>query len=145
MHKLITADQFVLGLLCELRLRGITELKLSDSGTDRKFGQAYQRLVARSGELGVSPDFTIFEDRFHGDSQVLRETLYSARDKRIVAINNPSFKVVEIRLSEKSASEYLDQEPVARGVFSELVDAYFVGGTPGDISGESIEGPAHLP
>ncbi|MGY4160759.1 hypothetical protein ACVINW_006601 [Bradyrhizobium sp. USDA 4461] len=107
MSKLITSSQFVTGLLCALKLRGVSKLRLIGSQTDAAFAQAYEDLVERMKELDVTPDFSLATDLFHGDSETLRETLYAARQKGIVSINNPSFKTVEIEVDDAEAEEFL--------------------------------------
>jgi hypothetical protein len=125
MPKLLTANQFVTGLLCSLRLRGVSQLKLVGSDTDAAFAKAYDNLLAHRRELDVIPDFTLAPNPYHGDSETLRETLYAARQKGIVSINNPSFKTVEIELDEEEASDFLSRSPLPRDYFSDMVEKYF--------------------
>jgi hypothetical protein len=125
MTALLTSNEFVTGLLCELKLRGVTQLRLAGSTTDTQFAKAYDDLISRSKELDIVVDFSLATDPYHGDSETLRETLYAARQKGIVAINNPSFKTVEIRLDKDEASEFLTRVPLPREYWSQMVDKYF--------------------
>ena len=125
MTALLTSNEFVTGILCALKLRGLDHLRLAGSTTDAKFAKAYDDLISRSKELNIAVDFSLATDPYHGDSETLRETLYAARQKGIVAINNPSFKTVEIRLDKQEAAEFLDRVPLPRPYWSEIVDKYF--------------------
>src|SRR6267154_65007 len=125
MTALLTSNEFVTGLLCELKLRGVDQLRLAGSTTDAKFAKAYDDLISRSKEFDIAVDFSLATDPYHGDSETLRETLYAARQKGIVAINNPSFKTVEIQLDDREAVEFLDRVPLPRQYWSDIVEKYF--------------------
>jgi hypothetical protein len=136
MAKLITSNQFVTGVLCALALDGTRQLKLVGSKTDRAFSEAYEDLVSQMKTLDIIPDFSLATDPFHGDSETLRETLYAARQKGIVSINNPSFKTVEIELNNEEASEFLSHLPLPADYFVNIAKKYFSSGdvesAPGD-------------
>ena len=125
MTSLLTANEFVTGLLCALKIRGVDQLRLAGSTTDSKFAKAYDDLISRSKAFDIVVDFSLATDPYHGDSETLRETLYAARQKGIVAINNPSFKTVEIQLDPQEAHEFLDRVPLPRQYWSDIVDKYF--------------------
>lgn len=125
MSQLVTSDQFITGVLSEMILHGTTEIKLIDTIVDQTFERAYSELVDRIDELGVEPDFSLMTNPYHGDSETLRETLYSIRERGVVAINNPSFKTIEIKMTAKDADEFLDRSPLPRGFFAELFDRHF--------------------
>lgn len=127
MSGLVTSDQFITGVLSEMVLHGKTTFKLVDTMVDESFERAYSELVDRIDELGVEPDFSLVTNPYHGDSETLRETLYSIRERGVVAINNPSFKTIEIKMSAEDALEFLDRSPLPRGFFSELFDRHFSG------------------
>jgi hypothetical protein len=136
MSKLVTSSQFVTGLLCALKLHGISSLKLIGSQTDAAFAKAYDDLVGRMRELDVILDFSLATDLYHGDSETLRETLYAARQKGIVSINNPSFKTIEIQLDADEAKEFLSRLPLSADYFDSMVEKYF----PATVSESQIEG-----
>jgi hypothetical protein len=140
MSTLITSNQFVTGLLCALKLHGVQKLKLIGSQTDAAFAKAYEDLVGRMKELDLVVDFSLATDLYHGDSETLRETLYAARQKGIVSINNPSFKTVEIELDEGEAEEFLSQLPLSADYLSSMVEKYF----PDSVSESKIEGTEFL-
>ncbi len=125
MTAILTSNEFVTGLLCELKLRGISQLGLAGSTTDAKFAKAYDDLISHSKDFDIVVDFSLATDPYHGDSETLRETLYAARQKGIVAINNPSFKTVEIRLDEREANDFLTRVPLPRNYWTDIVDKYF--------------------
>ena len=119
--KLITSNQFVTGVLSALTLGGIKQLRLVGSRTDEMFANAYGDLVSQMSITGVVARLLLGRpDHFHGNSETLRETLYAARQKGIVSINNPSFKTIEIELTNDEADEYLSQLPLPAEYFFEL-------------------------
>lgn len=127
MTEVVTADQFVTGVLAELCLQGKREIKLADTWADGRFETAFELLLARAAEFDVEPDFSLLTNPFHGDSETLRETLYAIRERGVVAINNPSLKTVEIKLCSAEAEEHLNRSPLPRNFFSEVVRSYFEG------------------
>lgn len=137
--KLITSNQFVTGVLSALTLGGIKQLRLVGSRTDEMFANAYGDLVSQMSITGVVPDFSLAADHFHGNSETLRETLYAARQKGIVSINNPSFKTIEIELTNDEADEYLSQLPLPAEYFLELAKKYFPSG---ELQSGRGDGPA---
>jgi hypothetical protein len=128
MAKLITSNQFVTGVLCALVLSGTKTLRLVGSKTDEAFANAYQDLVSRMKEMDIIPDFSLAVDPFHGDSETLRETLYAARQKGIVSINNPSFKTIEIQLGGEEAGEFLSHLPLPANYFLSVTERFFSSG-----------------
>jgi hypothetical protein len=106
-------------------LHGNLELKLIDTIVDARFEAAYTELVERMDELDVEPDFSLITNPYHGDSETLRETLYSIRERGVVSINNPSFKTVEIKMSPSDAEAFLDRSPLPKAFFSSLFEKYF--------------------
>jgi len=129
--QVITADEFILGVLAELRLKGVQSFTLQDTANDARFEKAYKHLVANMSALSVEPDFSLMANPYHGDSGTLRETLYAVRERGHVAINNPRFTTVSITLSEEDAVHQLDRSTLSREFWSGLVKRYFL-----DQSGE---------
>lgn len=125
MSKLVTSDQFITGVLCELALQGQTKIYLADTETDSRFEGAYSALSDRASGYDVELDFSLRRNPYHGDSETLRDTLYQVRDRGVVAINNPSFKTVEFQLKDSEARTYFDRLPVPRAFFTEVVARYF--------------------
>lgn len=125
MSQIVTSDQFITGVLSQMVLEGCTELKLVDTHVDEKFERAYSDLVDRMDELGVEPDFSLITNPYHGDSETLRETLYSIRERGVVAINNPSFKTVNIKMSAGDAADFLNRSPLPRAFFADLFKRHF--------------------
>ena len=128
MATIVTSDQFITGILCDLALRGRKSLRLTDTTLDRKFSEAFAELVARLDVLDVQPDFSLRTNPYHGDSETLRETLYQVRERGVVALNNPSFKTVEFKLEDEEAIDYLDNSPIPRDFFDEIVEKFFLDG-----------------
>lgn len=123
--NIVTADQFVAGLLSILALRNQKSFLLKDSELDQRFENAFEDLVAKEGSLGVTADFTFYIDPLHGDSVSLRETLLAAREKELISINNPTFHTMEIKLDESRARRYLAKGPLPENFLNEVVDKYF--------------------
>ena len=123
--RLVTSEEFVTDLVCQLKLNNVDHLRLSDTFEDKRFARAYQKLVAKQDQLGIAVDFSLETNPYHGDSSTLREALYSLRERRIVSINNPRFKTVEIKVDEDDANYYLDHSSIPRGFMAEIVNEVF--------------------
>ena len=75
--QILSAEQFVAGLMAALGAEGKHELQLSDPSLDEKFSLAYDELLDHAEELGVVPDFVISPNSLHGDSTALRDAILS--------------------------------------------------------------------
>ncbi len=131
--QLVTSEEFVTDLVCQLKLNHVGELRLADTVEDKRFARAFEKLLASQDRLNLAVDFSLATNPYHGDSSTLREALYSLRDRGIVAINNPSFKTVEIKVGEGDANYYLENSSIPREFMADLVAEVFgaVGGTDG--------------
>ena len=125
MSRLVTSDQFITGVLCELALQGQRRIFLADTEADNRFEEAFMALSERAEELNVELDFSLRRNPYHGDSETLRDTLYQVRDRGVVAINNPSFKTVDFQLKDSEATKYFDRIPLPKAFFTEVVSRYF--------------------
>lgn len=123
--RLVTSDEFVTGLLSELKLKHVDQLHLADTLEDKRFARAFEKLVEHQASLGVAVDFSLATNPYHGDFSTLREALYSLRERHIVSINNPRFKTVEIKLDEDDANYYLDRSSIPRAFMAEIVAEIF--------------------
>ncbi len=132
--RLVTPEEFVTDLVCELKLNSIKQLRLVDTVEDKLFARAFQKLVENQDRLHIAVDFSLATSPYHGDSSTLREAFYSLRERGIVAINNPSFKTVEIKVDEDSAKYYLQHSSIPREFMTELVAEVF--GTTGEPDGQ---------
>jgi len=132
--QLVTSEEFVTDLVCQLKLHAVEQLRLVDTIEDKRFARAFQKLVENQERLNIVLDFSLVTNPYHGDSSTLREALYSLRERGIVAINNPSFKTVEIKVDEESANYYLQHSSIPRGFMAELVAEVF--GTTGEADGQ---------
>ncbi|WP_162561424.1 hypothetical protein [Methylobacterium terrae] len=131
--KLVTASEFVTDILCELALRQVKKLRLVDTMEDERFAAAYEILRGRRKELNLALDFSLATNPYHGDSSTLREAIYSLRERGVVAINNPSFKTVEIKVDDDDANYYLDHSSIPRDVLASVVDQVFMNGGRSDV------------
>lgn len=122
---ILTADQFVAGLISALALKNKKHFVLKDSELDLKFEHAFEDLVGQETNFGVTTNFTFYTDPLHGDSVALRETLLAAREKELIAINNPTFHTFDIKLDDSRAQHYLDKLPALKTFFYDMVDRYF--------------------
>ena len=92
---------------------------------DKRFARAFQKLVENQDRFHIAVDFSLATNPYHGNSSTLREALYSLRERGIMAINNPSFKTVEIKVDEDSANYYLENSSIPRKFMAELVAEIF--------------------
>ena len=127
MPQILTSDQFVAGVVSVLALQNRKSFVLTDTELDHRFAEAYQDLVEHEQEFDVAPNFTFFVDEVHGDSICLRETLLAAKEKELIALNNPTFRTFEITLNDERAKRYLAKNPVPTHFFEEIVTRHFNG------------------
>jgi len=132
--RLVTSEEFVTDLLCELKLHAVEELRLVDTMEDKRFARAFQVLLDNKDRLNIAVDFSLATNPYHGDSSTLREALYSLRERGVVSINNPSFKTVQIRVDDEDADYYLNHSAIPRDFIARLVADVFE--TAGDQNGE---------
>lgn len=126
MPHIVTSDEFITGVLCDLALSGERIIKLSDTSTDKRFAEAFELLVERMADLDIDPDFSLRTNPYHGDSETLRDTLYQIRERGVVALNNPSFKTVEFKLDDDEAEDYLTRSNIPRAFYDEIIAQYFL-------------------
>lgn len=125
MTNILTADQFVAGLIAVLALKNRKHFVLRDSELDERFEHAFEDLVGNEQSLGITANFTFYTDLLHGDSVSLRETLLAAREKELISFNNPTFHTFDIKLDERRARKYLDKVPLPEHFLNQVVDKYF--------------------
>jgi hypothetical protein len=125
MQKLLTSDQFVAGIVAMLALKERKHFRLSDTELDRRFQEAYEELVGVEKQYGVRLNFSFYVDPFHGDSVCLRDTLHAAKEKELIAYNNPTLRTFDVKLSQARAEGYLARNPLPRDFFDSLVDRHF--------------------
>jgi hypothetical protein len=119
--QIVSAAQFVDGLMAALFLQGRQGLNLEDPSVDRHFAEAYDELLDRAEELGLVPDFVISADPTYGDSTCLRDAILDIRDSRSVALNNPRFVQMTMKFNgENNAETVLNENIVPRPVLERL-------------------------
>jgi hypothetical protein len=119
--KIVSATQFVDGLMAALRLQGKTGLDLDDPEIDRQFARAYDELLDSAEELGLVPDFVISADPTYGDSTCLRDAILDIRDSRSVALNNPRFVHMTMKFAGQNTPELvLNENTVPRSFLERL-------------------------
>lgn len=124
--RIVSADQFVDGLIAALSLENKTEMDLDDPKVDQQFAKAYDDLLGQAENLGVVPDFTIAADPYFGDSTCLRDAIMAARDLRLVALNNPRFVRLTIKVKGSAAEQVLEESGIPRVVLQGLAKKYLV-------------------
>jgi hypothetical protein len=127
MPNILTSDQFVAGVVSVLALQNRKSFVLTDTDLDDRFARAYADLVDHVEEFDVVPNFSFLVDDMHGDSISLRETLLAAKEKELIALNNPTFRTFEIKLDDRRAKRYLARSPVPEKFFEDIVMRHFRG------------------
>jgi hypothetical protein len=125
MRKLLTSDQFVAGIVATLALKDRKRFRLSDTELDRRFQDAYEELVGVEQQYDIQLNFSFYVDPFHGDSVCLRDTLHAAKEKELIAYNNPTLRTFDVKLDAPRAEGYLTRNPMPRAFFERLVDRHF--------------------
>jgi len=125
MRNILTADQFVAGVISVLALKNRKTFMLHDTQLDDMFHSAFRDLAAKEDVLDVTPNFTFFIDPLHGDSVSLRQTLLAAKEKGLIALNNPTFHTFEIKVNDERARKYLTKIPLSEEFLTSIVDRHF--------------------
>ena len=120
----MTADDLVTGLLAELKLRGWTELEVSDRRFDRAVATVYETLTGLDDAKDLDIDFQISLDPIHGDSAVVQQALSVAVQGRVVGRVNPSFRRLHIYLTDERSRRLLTRLPGGRGLYAKLTDIF---------------------
>lgn len=122
--QIVSAEQFVQGLLAALSLQGKTTILLDDPRVDEQFAKAYDDLLDNAEELGVVPDFVIAPNPYHGDSTTLRDAILAIRDLKGVALHNPTFVRVTINASEDAARRTLTDSRIPGSALQRMAKKY---------------------
>jgi hypothetical protein len=125
MRQILTSDQFVAGIISVLALHGHKHFVLTGTQLDERFAKAFDDLAAHENEFEVTPNFTFNIDPLHGDSVCLRDTLMAAKEKELIALNNPTFRTFEIKLDDDRAKRYLTKIPLPQKFLEEIVQKHF--------------------
>ena len=125
MQKIVTADQFVAGIVAELALSGRRKFNVTGTELDAKFAKAFDSLLDNREKYSVNPNFAFYVDPIHGDSACLRDTLHAAKQKELIAFNNPTLRTFTINLTEERANSYIQKNPLPNEFLSEIVATCF--------------------
>lgn len=125
MDTILTSDQFVAGIISTLALRDMKHFVLTGTELDERFEKAFDDLLKHEKEFGIKTDFTFRVDRQHGDSVCLRDTLHAAKEKALIALNNPTFRTFDIKLSNERALRYINKIPLTKEFLDNVVEKYF--------------------
>lgn len=119
--QIVSATQFVDGLMAAMCVSGREKLNLDDPALDRSFAEAYDDLLENAEHLGLVPDFVIAADPTYDDSSCLRDAILDIRDTRSVALNNPRFVHMDMKFKGlNTADSVLDGNTVPRDVLLNL-------------------------
>ncbi len=123
--QIVSATQFVDGLMAAMYLSGKKALNLDDPSIDRQFALAYDDLLDHAEALGLVPDFVISADPTYGDSSCLRDAILEIRDTRSVALNNPRFVRMDMKFKGLNTPDaVLNDNAVPREVLMGLAQKH---------------------
>ncbi|WP_331311707.1 hypothetical protein [Methylobacterium oryzae] len=125
MRPILTADQFVAGVIAVLALQNRRHFELTQTDLDKKFEKAFEDLLENEKDLKIRTNFTFYSDQLHSDSVSFRDTLLAAREKGIISMNNPTHQTFTINLDDARAAKYLKRIPLPSSFLSKLVERYF--------------------
>lgn len=123
MATLITADDFFLAVIADLRLRNVETLAIN-SDLDQKFEKAYEEFSKGEKAGDYFTNFSFKTNPAHGDSKQFRETMYAARFNDIISLDNPTFFRLRIKLSEEEAKRFVSAFP-QRDLIGKVVSDVF--------------------
>lgn len=119
--QIVSAAEFVDGLMAALYLEGNEGFSLDDPSIDRQFAAAYDELLDNAETYGLVPDFVIAADPTYGDSTCLRDAILDIRDSRSVALSNPRFVRMDMKFKGRNTPDtVLNGNTVPRIVLENL-------------------------
>ncbi|MBY5329231.1 hypothetical protein [Rhizobium leguminosarum] len=122
--QIVSAEQFIEGLIAALSLDGKKSIQLDNPKLDEQFSKAYNELLDNAENLGVVPDFVIAPDAYHGDSTCLRDAILAVRDLKSVALHNPKFVRLSIDVTSAAAEKTLDDSRIPGDALRKMAKKY---------------------
>ena len=120
----VTADDFFTGLLAGLA-QGETQVwSLRGSRFDAAVALAFDVFSEMAPLSNLDVMFRIRTHKMHGDSVVVRDSLYSAAQRDLVSLDNPEFQTVRLKIGRSDGSQLLEHVPGGPHVFSKIADAF---------------------
>lgn len=111
-RTVITADDFMTGLLAALALEGVETLSMRDEDFNQAVADAFTALQTRAAEDGdVRANFTIAVSATYGDSPDVRQAITRSVQRDLVSLDNPEYQKVRLKIDRSTARKYLDKLP----------------------------------
>ena len=120
----MTADDFFTGLFGSLAQRGAKAWSLRGIRFDAAVALAFDKLVELAPLNHLDVAFRIRPHSLHGDSAVVRDSLYSAAQRDIVSLDNPEYQTVRLKIGSIEGRRLLEQVPGGAYLFNKVAVAF---------------------
>lgn len=120
----ITADDFFTGLLASLAQGPTHVWSLRGVRFDAAVASAFDAFSEMAPLSNLDVMFRIRTHKMHGDSVVVRDSLYSAAQRDLVSLDNPEYQTLRLKIGRFDGSQLLEQIPGGTHLFSRVADAF---------------------
>jgi hypothetical protein len=120
----VTEDDFFLGLFAALVSKGQTSISIRDDHFDKSVAEVFNKLLESSSKWGLDIRFRIRLHKFHDDSILIRNAVYSAAQRGLISLDNPEYQDIRFKIKPEQANQILQSVPGGKELFSELADDF---------------------
>lgn len=120
--SVVLSQDFFAGIFAAFAASGVTKFPVNDA-FHQAMEAAFNLLLEKSGELDVR--FRIRRHPIHGDSETVREGVFSAAASGMLVLEGPSFTTARLTMSEGFPEALLASLPGGRALYDELASAFF--------------------
>ena len=120
MRTRVSADDLFQGLVAGLVVKGWQEICMRDGYADLAFEAAYKKLLQLADTYDLDVMFRVRRHPIHGDSTVLRDSIFSAAQDGMVSLENPEYQEVLFKQKPEEAERLLESLPGGKELFTTL-------------------------
>ncbi|HVE80912.1 MAG TPA: hypothetical protein VNA68_02100 [Candidatus Dormibacteraeota bacterium] len=113
---------FVCGLLCGIRLRGVTRMSYTDQWFSECAHAAFKKLKKAARAEAIEINFNIRPHFIHGDSQVAIRGIHA--NQAIAPFEAPYFDGFNLTISESDAHRLLEELPGSLEMWEKVTQAF---------------------
>jgi hypothetical protein len=121
----LSADGFVSALLAGLALRDVEALSIRGTEFDSAAKRVFDVLRSKyAPAYGIDLRFRVYLDKIYKDSPVVREALSEAAQSDLIALDDPDYQNLRIKLNCKEARLLAEQLPGGVAMAEALADEF---------------------
>jgi hypothetical protein len=121
----LRADGFLAALLAGLALRDVEALSIRGTEFDSAAKRVFDVLRFKYAPIyDIDLRFRVYLDKIYGDSPVVREALSEAAQSDLIALDDPEYQNLRIKLDCKEAQLLAEQLPGGVALAEALADEF---------------------